>query len=399
VSGSAAPTAGLTAERAPRRLRVALDVTAAARQTAGVGRYTRELARALLRRGAADYVLVVTDRLGEGGWRRLDLDVDRRAVRASVLPARAHTLLWHRLRLPLPADALSGRVDVYHAPDFLSPPLARARSVVTVHDLSFLRVPDRADPGLRQHLAARVPRAVRDAAHVLADSENSRRDVIELLGARPERVTVAYPGVGAAMAEPVDPGRRAATLARLGLPGPFVLGVGTIEPRKDWPTLIAAFERLAGQTHHDPPLSLVIAGADGWMTGPVHAAAEATPADVRLLGFVPDDELRVLYQAAAAFAFPSVYEGFGLPPLEAMACGVPTVVADAPCLPEVVGDAALTTPVGDADALAATLRRLLVDDGLRAELALRGPRRAARYTWDDCAAAAEAAYEAAAARS
>jgi glycosyltransferase involved in cell wall biosynthesis len=212
-------------------------------------------------------------------------------------------------------------------------------------------------------------------------------------------VTVAYPGVGAATSEPLAEAARREALDRLGLAEPFVLGVGTIEPRKDWPTLIAAFERLARDGSGDATAqsggadpTLVIAGGDGWMTEKVHAAAEASPADVRLLGFVPDDDLRALYQSATAFAYPSVYEGFGLPPLEAMACGVPTVVSDAPCLPEVVGDAALVVPAGDADALADALRRALAEDGLRRELHDLGKQRAARFTWDACAEAVENAY-------
>jgi glycosyltransferase involved in cell wall biosynthesis len=265
--------------------------------------------------------------------------------------------------------------------------------VVTVHDLSFLRRPEYADPGLQRHLSASVPRAARRADHVLADSDNTRQDVVTLLGVPDDRVTVAYPGVSPAFQRVEDPAAREAVRARYGLGRPFVLGVGTIEPRKEWPVLVAAFER-AGLTAH----ALVIAGRRGWLVAGVDAAVAGARADVRLLGFVDDADLPALYSLADAFAFPSAYEGFGLPPLEAMACGTPTVVSDAPCLPEIVGDAALVTPVGDAAALAAALVRLVRDADTRADLAARGPARSARFTWDACAETVEAVYGAVAAR-
>ncbi len=180
-----------------------------------------------------------------------------------------------------------------------------------------------------------MPAAVRRADHVLADSDNTRRDLVERLGVPAERVTVAYPGIGAAFRPVREPARLAAVRQRYGLHRPFVLGVGTLEPRKDWPLLVDAFERAGpALANHQ----LVIAGGAGWDLAPIAAAAEAAGERVRLLGFVPDDDLPALYSLADAFAYPSVYEGFGLPPLEAMACATPTVVSDASCLPEVVGD-------------------------------------------------------------
>jgi glycosyltransferase involved in cell wall biosynthesis len=340
--------------------------------------------------------LVAFDRLTPAGRARLDLSPGALdSVRGSVLPSRVHAAIWHRLQLPIPAELWSGRVDVLHAPDFLAPPLAAARAVVTVHDLSFLRLPERADPRLQRYLASAVPRSVRRAAHVLADSQNTRQDAIELLGLEPEAVTVAYPGVSPAMSSPVEATSRREVLRRYGLDRPFVLGVGTLEPRKDWPTLIAAFNEAAASLGLDE-LTLAIAGSEGWMTETIHEAHYSSPADVRLLGFVPDEDLPALYQAATAFAYPSVYEGFGLPPLEAMSCGVPTVVSDSSCLPEVVGDAALIVPAGDAAALASALVKVVSDRETRASLGRRGPQRAAVFTWDACARAAEHAYRCAA---
>lgn len=391
---------GLESEPAARRLRVAIDATAALRQRAGIGRFAREMIRALLARDAHDYRLLVLDRRRGEEPALAELLVAapagrRPPLRFLPLPERALTLAWHRLRLPLPLDPWLDDAEVAHFPDYLAPPARRPALVATVHDLSFLAHPERAEPALARFLARALPRSLRRCAVVLADSESTRRDLVARLGIEESRTARAYGGVDPGIGRVRDPAALAALRDRLGLDRPFVLGVGTLEPRKDWPTLIRAFERaamgpLAGH-------ALVIAGGRGWREGPILEAAAASGADVRLLGFVPDQDLPALYSLAAAFAFPSVYEGFGLPPLEALACGVPTAVSDVSSLPEVVGDAALRVPPGDEAAWAAALARLGTDAALRARLAAAGPARAARFTWARCAAEVEAAYEAAAA--
>jgi len=379
-----------------RRPRVVLDVTAAVRQSAGIGRFVREQARALLARDRFDYRLLVAGRRGAEPALLAELLADvPRAPQIIALPFADPfwTRLWHRAGLPLPARALTGAADVFHATDFLAPPGTPGRLVVTVHDLSFLAHPELAHPALARFLAASVPRSVRRAAHVLADSAHARGEVVARLGVDGARVSVAYGGVDAGLAARAAAADRNAVRARLGLSQPYVLGVGTLEPRKDWPTLMEAFARAA-----QGPLAghvLAIAGGRGWRDAPILAAAAGYGARVRLLGHVPDDALPGLYAAADAFALASRYEGFGLPPLEAMACGVPTAVARAASLPEVVGDAALTVPPGDVAAWADTLVRLVTDAPLRARLAAAGPARAAQFTWQRCAEATEAGYRAA----
>ncbi len=373
---------------------ITIDTTPALRQTAGIGRYTRELVRALVYRGRYEYVLFVADRAAPQAVRSrigaADMDRPTPTIRTTRLPARLHAILWHRLRLPIPAELWTGRMNLYHATDFLAPPLMSTPAVITVHDLSFLRHPERAEPALQRHLARSVPRAVVRAAHVIADSHYTKGELGALLGTPEAKITVAYPGVGPAFrcvreGEVLDRVRREHGLTR-----PFILGVGTLEPRKDWPVLIEAFARLGEAA---PGHELVIAGAPGWLTDAVSGAVARSTAHVRLLGFVPDGDLPALYSLADAFAYPSIYEGFGLPPLEALACGTPTVVTAATSLPEVVGDAALTVPPGDPGALAGALADLLTHQALRDLLAARGPQQASRFTWDACAEAVERAYE------
>lgn len=369
-------------------VRIALDITPALRQTAGVGRYTLELARALIDRAAFDYLLFAGDRPNTQDRARAAalFGPSGTALRWGGIPARWQTRLWYRLGVGPSPERRTGRVALWHSPDFLVPPLRHARAVVTVHDLSFLVHPERADPALARFLDRAVPRAVGRAAQVLADSAHTAKDLTDYLKVPPERITVAYPGVGPEFGPEQAPEQLAAVRERLGLDRPYILGVGTLEPRKDWPLLMAAFTAagpaLAG---HD----LVLAGGEGWGVAPILAAAAEAGPRVRLLGFVPDAELPALMRLADAFAYPSVYEGFGLPPLEAMACATPTLVSDASCLPEVVGDAALVLPVGDLRAWAEGLVAAVGDTALRNRLAADGPRRAARFTWADCAATVE----------
>jgi glycosyltransferase involved in cell wall biosynthesis len=284
------------------------------------------------------------------------------------------------LRLPLPTNLITGRTDLFYAPDFLLPPLVgRTRSIITIHDLSFLRHPETFTPALRNYLTTAVPRSAARADHILTDSHATRHDVIELLGVAPERVTTLHLGVSDRFTPDAAPGEQAKlhTAYDLGAEDqPFILAVGTVQPRKNYERLIEAVDYVREEIDVD----LVLAGKAGWLSEPIVAAATARDY-VHLLGFVNDADLPALYRQARVLAFPSLYEGFGLPPLEAMASGTPVVASNASSVPEAVGDAGLLVDPLDVDELAAALDAALTDETLRADLRAKGLSRAQTFTW------------------
>lgn len=371
-------------------VRIAIDYTPAVHQGGGIGRYTRELVQALAEQDTRnEYVLLVAGSPSSLlGVQTLQSVARFRRFRVCRLPLshRWLTILWHRLRLPIPVEALTGSIDVFHSPDYVLPPLLRARGVVTIHDLSFLILPETADPGLQRYLSRAVPRAVARAHRVLADSQCTRDDLIAHLGVAPEHITVAYPGIHPRF-RPLEEEVVEAFRERYGLPARFILGLGTLEPRKNFPALIEAYARLAelGIPHREVPL--VIAGGKGWLYEGIFETVERLNLrkHVRFLGFVPDEDLPALYNAASALAFPSLYEGFGLPPLEAMACGTPVVASNVSSLPEVLGEAAVMVAPTDVEALATALGRVLTDPEVQTTLRMRGLRQAAQFTWQDTA--------------
>jgi len=272
-------------------------------------------------------------------------------------------------------------VDVFHSPDYVLPPVRHGKAVVTVHDLSFLRYPEGAEPKLRRYLSNAVPRAASRADLVLADSENTRNDIIELLGTSPDKVEVLYPGVDGSFRPVQDDGLLARARAVYGLDFPFILTVGTLEPRKNHVLLLDAYAAL--REVPDVPHKLVIAGRKGWLCEGVFRRVEelSLEEDIIFLGFVSDEDLPALYRLADVFVFPSLYEGFGLPPLEAMACATPVIASDTSSLPEVVDDAGLLVRPDDPAVLADTIRRVLNDRGLREDLVRRGVSQARKFTW------------------
>lgn len=371
-------------------MRICIDYTSAVQQRAGIGRFTRELAGALLAaRSPHDVVL-----LRPKGEARVAAGIPPGAeVRTLPVTAWVAAVLWHRLRVPAPVEWFTGSCDIFHAPDYVLPPLRNAKGIVTVHDLGFVRNPAWSVPSLARYLTRAVPQSVRRADLVLADSEATRHDLLAWLDLAPERVEVLYGGVGSEFRPVTDAEEVRRVRRRYGLDQPYLLTVSTLEPRKNLVRLLEAYALLRGR--HSAAPDLVVAGGEGWLFEEIYRRADELRLreSVRFLGYVPESDLPALLSQTRAFVFPSLYEGFGLPPLEAMACGVPVAASDAPCLPEVLGDAALFFSPLDVSGMADALGRILTDEGLRADLISRGQRRARVFSWERAARQLLAIYE------
>ncbi|MER2598167.1 MAG: glycosyltransferase family 1 protein [Caldilineales bacterium] len=310
---------------------------------------------------------------------------------SEVLPLRpAQALL--RIPLGLPWAAWRYGFDLLHV-TYNAPPLNPCPTVVTIHDISFEHYPQFFSPRDLLILKTLVPLSARRAAQVITVSEHARSEIIERYGLPAHKVSVTYEAAGEQF-QPVHDGTRLHALrSRYDLgTRPYVLALGNLQPRKNMVRLVQAFARAAA-TLPDPPL-LVLAGKALWRESEVYTAVQQAGVEalVRFPGYVADEDLPALYSAAELFVYPSLYEGFGLPPLEAMACATPVISSDVASLPEVVGDAALMINPHDTDSLAHALHLVLSQPTLRAELSRRGPLHAATFSWDRCARQTMAAY-------
>jgi len=356
---------------------IGIDYTAAYEQGGGIGRYVRELVTALAQLDTTtEYRLFVS---GVKAQKPLPpLPGANFTWRGTAITPLWLARLWQRAQIPLNVETFTGRVDLYHATDFTLPPTRfKTRTLLTVHDLSFVRVPEAASPALKAYLDAVVPRSVRRADHVLADSQATKDDLIALYNTPAEKITVLLSGVDARFKRTETPAIR----AKYQIPErPYILSVGTVQPRKNYIRLITALAALRASGHD---VGLVIVGGKGWLEDPIYEAIRSTGMTnyVHMTGFADDADLPALYSQALITALPSLYEGFGIPVLESMACGTPVLTSNVSSLPEVAGDAAIMVAPNDQDAITGTLEQMITDAALRADLSRRGLERAQMFTW------------------
>lgn len=366
-------------------MRIAFDATPAATQFAGVGRYARELLRALLTQDLDDrYQLVCaapTDQaellersLPPGQWRHL---------KRLPLPERATTIAWQRLKLPVPLDLFVNEFDLYHGPDFVLPPTRRP-SVVTIHDLSYLVAPQFGEPSLVQYLTSAVPRALQRADQVIAVSASVAAELVAAYPFVQDKVRAIPNG---ATLPPASSAPNRATK-------PTLLMVGTVEPRKNHDLVLDAMPFV---WNSEPDAQLIIAGRIGWQADRIaqRIREAAMTSNVEFIDSPSDDHLETLYRSASIAVYPSRYEGFGLPVIEAMGRGLPVVAGDIPVLRETGGNVARYVGVNDPESMAGEILGLLSSTALRQELGELGRQRAGQFTWTEAARRTRLAYSAA----
>jgi glycosyltransferase involved in cell wall biosynthesis len=360
---------------------ICIDLSAAAHERAGLGRYAASLAQALLDLGVPLHAFINDPR------------ESRLGPPLSALPTHTANLPRKQWRLRAAAsyfggpsmDAAFGGVTLFHATEHLLPRLTRARSVFTLHDVAYRRYPRYHLLQNRLYLTLMMPRFLARADAVICVSEHTRRDALHYYPRLdPAKIHVILEGVDPRFRPPARLAELAPIRAAYGLPERFILYVGTIEPRKNLPVLLEAYAALR---QHLTDVGLVIAGGKGWLYESFFQVLKRLGLEhhVILTGHVPEADLPGLIACAKVFAYPSEFEGFGLPPLEAMACGVPVACSNASSLPEVVGEAGLLLPPRDAHAWQAALHNLLTDGELRSDLRLRGLTRARQFTWQKAA--------------
>lgn len=374
-------------------MKVLLRVDALAPPLTGIGRYTHALATGLKQHPEIESLRYVT---ATGLINDVNPLLDcpsttsraRRGVPLKPLARRVHAMRrnW-RLKRSLAACC----DHVYHAPNYMLTPFA-GPSVSTVHDLSHINHPEFHPANRIAFFNKEFPRTLRQATHFITVSEFVRQEMIQLLGVAPERVTVVYNGVYRSY-RPRSHAELGPVLEKYGLVGtPYLLVVATLEPRKNLERLLDAFDRLPARLRERHPLVLV--GRRGWHNEELdrRLARFQARGQARHLGYIPEQELPLIYAGSHAFAFPSIYEGFGIPIIEAMASGVPVLTSDSSAMPEVAGGAALLTPPDDVEVMTSALERLLDDPQLRHDLATRGMERASLFSWQRCVEETVAVY-------
>lgn len=367
-------------------MRVALDAIPLVAAKTGIGHYTDALAEWLAR--------VHTDHQYEL-FSPFDFEFDPcdgkpANLSKRYIPVRSIFRKWWLVGLP--SFLQISPVDVFHGTNYCVPVIAPCPTVVTVHDMSLLTQSGTHESDNVRRGRRRMPIMIRRATRIIAPSEWTKQEIVKIMGTRPEKIRVIHEGAREKMRPlPSDEGK--AILEKHGISSQYLLYVGTIEPRKNLTTLIRAYDELLRQTPHRP--QLVLCGGRGWMEDEVFRVVEELKLQdqVRFTGYVDDADLPALYSGAEAFVYPSIYEGFGLPPLEAMACGTPVVTSNVSSLPEVVGEAGLLHDPLDYRALTSHFVTLLSDRSVSEKLQRAGLEQASRFSWERAARETQALYD------
>ena len=368
-------------------MRIAIDAHAVGAKLGGNESYAVNLIEALAQIDSANHytIYITTDEARErfhGRWPNFK-------VRATL----PHTPLI-RIPLTLSAELRKNPVDVLHV-QFTAPPFCPCPVVVSIHDLSFEHLPETFKRRSRTQLRLTVRHSARRAARIISLSEHGRRDIIETYGITPERVS-AIPLAAPSDFGPVQDYRELQRVRQTyGINGDYILSVGSIQPRKNLARLVQAYASLRGNKSVDKLPKLVLVGKCGWLYDEtLRALKETGVADtVVLTGYVPQEDLPALYSGALCFVYPSYFEGFGLPPLEAMKCGAPVIVGNKTSLPEVVGDAALTVDPFNVEAIASAMKSVIDNPALREGLSVKGQTRAQAFDWRETARKTLAIYQ------
>lgn len=373
------------------RVRVALDARKLSRGRVGIAQYVLELARRLpALEPDWEFVLLAGSGFGTqklpGGCRVVELGSP---VPAGSKREKLYSPWW--MDILVPRFMRKEGANLFHGTNFAVPRSGGFASVSTFHDLAFFKAPESYSKVYRGYIARRVRSALRNSAAVISVSEATKADMVESLGVDPMRVEVISHGVGTEYRVDVPSEQLAEVRREYDLPEKYVLHVGVVQRRKNLELLLRGCVRLMSE---DLINSVVLAGSDGYGASSVRLTAKELGIGerVRFLGYVPQTRIPALYHLASALVMPSRYEGFGMPVLEAMACGIPVVASDVASLPEVAGGAALLFPPDDAGALERTLRHLLSDDTFARQMRTRGLRHVAGFSWDTSAAKHLAVY-------
>lgn len=374
-------------------MKIAIDISQIAYRGTGVSNYTREMVKSLLRNDSHnDYLLFGIS------LRQLNLlnefYEEVRAINDRVkncffpIPQTVGNFLWnkfHRLTL----EKLLGKIDIYHSSDWIQPP-TQAKKVTTIHDLVIYKYPDVSNPQIIKTQKRRLEWVKRECHAILADSQTTKKDIVNILHIKPGIIEVVYPGISQEFTRQNDE-----EIIRLkqkyGLLNEYILSVGTIEPRKNIKRVIRAFESYLSHpliAALKKPVELVIAGNPGWDN-----TLFSDNKYIKTLGYVTPSDLPALYSGASLFIYPSLYEGFGLPVLEAMACGVPVISSSRGSLKEVASDSAILVDPESEEDIASKMVQIFIDATLRSELITKGTKQAAFFTWDKAARKILSVYE------